>query len=151
MLPGGEWDKMPPNTPAARMCADTSRMLGIGRKPRFDVPEMRIPDDFGQRYTGSMATQQTFGLIMTAISRELPEVTDRVVTVSPDVASSTNLGGWINKVGVWGEEHQEPMPEESIVRALRWEVHARGTAHRAWHIGEQPVHDARATGAVVRG
>ena len=124
--PGGEWDKMPPNTPAARMCADTSRMLGIGRKPRFDVPEMRIPDDFGQRYTGSMATQQTFGLIMTAISRELPEVTDRVVTVSPDVASSTNLGGWINKVGVWGEEHQEPMPEESIVRALRWEVHARG-------------------------
>lgn len=124
--PGGEWDKMPPNTPAARMCADTSRMLGIGRKPRFDVPEMRIPDDFGQRYTGSMATQQTFGLIMTAISRELPEVTDRVVTVSPDVASSTNLGGWINKVGVWGEENQEPMPEESIIRALRWEVHARG-------------------------
>ena len=123
---GGEWDKMPPNSPAARMCADTSRMLGVGRKPRFDAPEMRIPDDFGQRYTGSMATQQTFGLIMTAISRELPELTDRVVTVSPDVASSTNLGGWINKVGVWGEDHQEPMPEESIVRALRWEVHARG-------------------------
>ena len=24
-----------------------------------------------------------------------------MVTVSPDVASSTNLGGWINRVGVW--------------------------------------------------
>ena len=24
-----------------------------------------------------------------------------MVTVSPDVASSTNLGGWINKVGIW--------------------------------------------------
>jgi pyruvate dehydrogenase E1 component len=24
-----------------------------------------------------------------------------VVTVSPDVSSSTNLGGWVNKVGVW--------------------------------------------------
>ncbi|MCY4652483.1 MAG: pyruvate dehydrogenase, partial [Dehalococcoidia bacterium] len=124
--PGGEWDKMPLNSLAGRMCADTSRMLGVGRKPRFDVPEMRIPDDFNQRYSGSMATQQTFGLIMTAISRELPEVSDRMVTVSPDVASSTNLGGWINKVGVWGEERQEPMPEESIVRALRWEEHARG-------------------------
>ena len=124
--PGGEWDKLPPNSTAGRMCADTSRMLGVGRKPRFDVPEMRIPDDFNQRYSGSMATQQTFGLIMTAISRELPEVSDRMVTVSPDVASSTNLGGWINKVGVWGEERQEPMPEESIVRALRWEEHARG-------------------------
>ena len=122
----GEWDKLPPNSTAGRMCADTSRMLGVGRKPRFDVPEMRIPDDFNQRYSGSMATQQTFGLIMTAISRELPEVSDRMVTVSPDVASSTNLGGWINKVGVWGEERREPMPEESVVRALRWEEHARG-------------------------
>ena len=122
---GGEWDKLPPSTPAGRTCADTSRMLGVGRKPRFDVPEMRIPAEFGQRYTGNMATQQTFGLIMTAISRELPEVTDRMVTVSPDVASSTNLGGWINKVGVWGDQ-QEPMPEESIIRALRWEEHARG-------------------------
>ena len=124
--PEGEWDKLPPNSTAGRICADTSRMLGVGRKPRFDVPEMRIPDDFNQRYSGNMATQQTFGLIMTAISRELPEVSDRMVTVSPDVASSTNLGGWINKVGVWGEERQEPMPEESIVRALRWEEHARG-------------------------
>ncbi len=131
---GGEWDKLPPNTPAGRVCADISRMLGIGRKPRFDVPEVRIPAEFGQRYTGSMATQQTFGLIMTAISRELPEVTDRMVTVSPDVASSTNLGGWINKVGVWGDQ-QEPLPEESITRALRWEVHARGQ-HIALGISE---------------
>ena len=123
---GGEWDRIPADAPAGRVCTDTGRMLGVGRKPRFDIPEMRIPDDFGQRYTGNMATQQTFGLIMTAISRELPEVTDRVVTVSPDVASSTNLGGWINKVGVWEEQEKEPMPEESIVRALRWEEHARG-------------------------
>ena len=28
-----------------------------------------------------------------------PEVAERVVTVSPDVASSTNLGGWINHAG----------------------------------------------------
>ena len=124
--PGTEWDRMPPDSAAGRLCSDTSRVLGISRKPRYDIPEMHIPADFGQRYTGNMATQQTFGLILTAISRNLPDVTDRVVTVSPDVASSTNLGGWINKVGVWHEEEKEPMPEESIVRALRWEEHARG-------------------------
>ena len=124
--PGGEWDRLPSDTSAGQMCVDTSRMLGVGRRPRFDVPEMQIPPDFGQRYTGNMATQQTFGLILTAISRNLPEVTDRVVTVSPDVASSTNLGGWINKVGVWHEAEKEPLPEESIVRALRWEEHAKG-------------------------
>ena len=121
-----EWDRMPADTPAGQMCADTSRMLGVRRKPKFDTPEIHIPPDFGQRYTGHMATQQTFGLILTAVSRNLPDLTDRVVTVSPDVASSTNLGGWINKVGVWQEDEKEPMPEESIVRALRWEEHARG-------------------------
>lgn len=35
------------------------------------------------------------------LSHQGPEVASRVVTVSPDVASSTNLGGWINHVGVW--------------------------------------------------
>ena len=123
---GTEWDRMPSDSTAGQLCADTSRMLGVGWKPRFDTPEIPIPTEFGQRYTGNMATQQTFGLILTAISRNLPELTDRVVTVSPDVASSTNLGGWINKVGVWHESEKEPMPEESIVRALRWEEHARG-------------------------
>ncbi len=123
---GAEWDRMPADSAEARLCVDTSRTLGIGRKPRFDPPEMRIPSEFGQRYTGDTATQQTFGLILTAISRNLPEVAERVVTVSPDVASSTNLGGWINRVGVWDESEKPPMPEESIIRALRWEEHARG-------------------------
>ena len=44
-----------------------------------------------------------------------------MVTVSPDVASSTNLGGWINRVGVWARTEKEQMPQEQIPRALRWE------------------------------
>ncbi len=123
---GSEWERMDSGTPAGQTCSDTRRMLGIGRRARFDAPEMHIPPDFGQRYTGSMATQQAFGLILTALSRNLPELTERVVTVSPDVASSTNLGGWINRVGVWSEAEKEPMPEESTIRALRWDEHARG-------------------------
>jgi pyruvate dehydrogenase E1 component len=35
------------------------------------------------------------------LARAAPEVAARVVTVSPDVASSTNLGGWINRAGIW--------------------------------------------------
>ena len=38
------------------------------------------------------------------LNRAAPEVGRRVVTVSPDVSSSTNLGGWVNKVGVWSHE-----------------------------------------------
>ena len=47
------------------------------------------------------STQQAFGRFFVDLVHEAPEVAERVVTVSPDVASSTNLGGWINKGGIW--------------------------------------------------
>ena len=55
------------------------------------------------------------------MSRSLGEISERVVSVSPDVASSTNLGGWINRVGVWKTGETEDLPGEDVVRALRWE------------------------------
>jgi pyruvate dehydrogenase E1 component len=48
------------------------------------------------------------------------------VTVSPDVASSTNLGGWINKVGVWTRSEREELPEEDFKRALNWKESTQG-------------------------
>jgi len=47
-------------------------------------------------------------------------LSDRVVTTSPDVASSTNLGGWINKVGVWHKGTVETLPKEQQLRSLQW-------------------------------
>jgi pyruvate dehydrogenase E1 component len=47
------------------------------------------------------STQRSFGQILMALARDDPGAAERIVTVSPDVATSTNLGGWINKVGVW--------------------------------------------------
>ena len=120
------WARFPPDSAAGKRCAEVRELLAVGQKPKYDPPEINIPDDFGQPYKGEMATQQIFGLVLTAISRETPEVADRIVTVSPDVASSTNLGGWINKVGVWQRAEAEPLPDEEIVRALRWEEHALG-------------------------
>jgi hypothetical protein len=35
-----------------------------------------------------------------------PHVAKRVVTVSPDVSSTTNLAGWLNKVGVWSPDER---------------------------------------------
>ena len=50
---------------------------------------------------GRESTQQAFGRFWVDLEREAPEVAARVVTVSPDVGTSTNLGGWINKAGIW--------------------------------------------------
>ena len=90
------------------------------------MPDEVIPWDFGRSYSGNMSTQQIFGLVLTDMSRSLGDVSKRIVTVSPDVASSTNLGGWINRVGVWKLDQEETLPEEGITRALRWEESTSG-------------------------
>lgn len=120
------WARFSPDSEGGRLCRETSDHLGFANRPKYDIPQMDIPKDFGQSYKGKLATQQIFGLVLTAVSRNLPEISDRVVSVSPDVASSTNLGGWINKVGVWHREDKEPLPNEEIIRALRWEEHSQG-------------------------
>ena len=89
-------------------------------------PDEDIPWDFGRRYSGYMSTQQIFGLVLTDMSRSLGDLSKRIVSVSPDVASSTNLGGWINRVGVWKLNESESLPEEEIVRALKWEESRNG-------------------------
>ena len=85
-----------------------------------------MPKSFSKGYNGNMSTQQIFGLILTELTRSAQEVSDRIVTVSPDVASSTNLGGWINKVGVWSKQPSEELPIEQQLRALTWEESDKG-------------------------
>ena len=114
-----DWSGFETETPAGRLCAETQ--LRLREDSHAGPTEFGIPADFGRAYSGNMSTQQVYGLVLTDISRNLPEVSKRVVTVSPDVASSTNLGGWINKVGVWSRIEREPLPEEEMPRALNWQ------------------------------
>ena len=112
-------------TSAGRICLDTGHRLQLDSTDR-EPQELDVPLGFGRSYSGMMSTQQNFGLVLTELSRSDSELYKRVVTVSPDVASSTNLGGWINKVGVWGRGEKEPMPEEEGLRALKWVESRRG-------------------------
>jgi pyruvate dehydrogenase E1 component len=54
----------------------------------------------------------------------MPEIGRRIVTAAPDVSVSTNLGGWINKVGVFAA--QEAPTWDSGPRLLRWEPKPSG-------------------------
>ena len=48
-------------------------------------------------------------------------VAERLVTVAPDVSSSTNLGGFINKAGVWGPD-ETPVYDTMEDSPLNWRV-----------------------------
>ena len=49
-----------------------------------------------------------------------------MVTVSPDVGSSTNLGGWINKTGVWSVHDRRDWFADDRERVLKWSEVSNG-------------------------
>ena len=59
-----------------------------------------VPESLRQRYPSLTSTQAAFGQMLAALS-DIPQLGERLVTISPDVAVSTNLGAWINRRGVY--------------------------------------------------
>ncbi len=97
--PSDPWARFAHGTPEAELCERSAQRLR--REPMTAVAPPPVPASVGREHAGRVSTQQAFGRLFVDLARQAPEVAARVVTVSPDVASSTNLGGWINHVGIW--------------------------------------------------
>ena len=83
---------------AAGASSGSTRPPGRSRPrsaPADAEPDVRIP--------ASTSTQQTFGDTLATLARDAT-VGPRLVTAAPDVAVSTNLGGWINRAGVFAAD-----------------------------------------------
>ncbi|MEA2256440.1 MAG: pyruvate dehydrogenase component [Solirubrobacteraceae bacterium] len=93
------WLGFDPDSPEGRLCAATAARLQRPPVARHEPPA--VPAHLGRAHTGTGSTQQALGRFFVDLVHEAPEVAAHVVTVSPDVASSTNLGGWINRAGIW--------------------------------------------------
>ena len=65
------------------------------------TPRVRVPDLIASPPGDTLSTQQGFGRLLTEIARDHPDLAERIVTTSPDVTVSTNLGGWVNRRGVF--------------------------------------------------
>jgi len=87
---------------------------------------VKVPDDLWLSHQVKESTQQALGRFLLDVSREDPELSARSVTVSPDVASSTNLGGWINRVGIWNIDERIDWFENDRERLLHWKESRRG-------------------------
>ncbi len=119
------WQRFAPATDEAALC-DTAA-LRLRREPtpmaRLDEP---IPVELPWGYKAVTSTQATLGRFLSDILRAAPQVAQRIVTLSPDVASSTNLGGWINKTGVWSVGERHDWFADDTERILRWSEGAGG-------------------------
>jgi pyruvate dehydrogenase E1 component len=93
------WAPFPDGSPERELCTGVAERLRAEPRQRRDPPP--VPIQLGRTHRGQESTQQVLGRFFADLVHDAPEVARHVVTVSPDVASSTNLGGWINHVGVW--------------------------------------------------
>ncbi|GAA0394906.1 transketolase-like TK C-terminal-containing protein [Streptomyces luteireticuli] len=112
------WRAFDPGTPAAELCV--RRGAHLRRTPVVPEGPAALPTSFGRPHKAAISTQAALGRFLTDLTRKVPEAAARVVTCSPDVASSTNLGGWINKTGVWSAEERRDWFADDAERLLKW-------------------------------
>jgi len=116
--PDDPWRPFPAGSAEDELCRATARRLR--REPVALEPAPELPADLGRTPTGTGSTQAALGRALLDLNRAAPEAGRRIVTVSPDVASSTNLGGWVNKVGVWSQRERSNWFADDDATVLHW-------------------------------
>ena len=113
-----EWERLDPMTPAgqwaavrrehlARPAVAASGTTGTG---------INVPDATGLRAARPVSTQEVFGRLLVDLSRN-ESVAPYLVTTAPDVATSTNLAGFINRTGVFSPVPRRAWSEDPV---LKW-------------------------------
>ncbi|MBM3502487.1 MAG: transketolase [Alphaproteobacteria bacterium] len=86
------------------------------------VPD-RLPVPTGK----AMATQEAFGRILNELGRGDSALAASIVTASPDVSVSTNLGAWINHRGIFDRiERPDAFRQENVLSPLKWSMSSGG-------------------------
>ena len=76
---------------------------------------------------GLMTTQAGFGRVLDEIARAGGLLADRIVTTSPDVTVSTNLGAWVNRRGLFSlSDHEDVFKKRGLLSPQKWEMSAKG-------------------------
>lgn len=124
VLEGDEWKPFggldPDSVPA--LTDLLSRVPFNAQGPRrYSAAQYAVPENFPCPEGAVQATQAAFGKIMNDLGRSDSELADRIVSTSPDVATSTSLGGWVNQRGLFAREDREDVfKREKIPSAQRW-------------------------------
>ncbi|RXT45855.1 transketolase [Bradyrhizobium betae] len=126
--PGHEWDKYEGLTQdAAELDAFLARVPFNKDGRRLTAPVVEVPAQLAFKPAPQMSTQQGFGLVLNEIARGDSELAERIVTTSPDVTVSTNLGPWVNRRGLFARaEKADLFRSEKIPSTFNWDFSPKG-------------------------
>jgi len=125
--PGHEWDKLEGMAdPAAIERFLASVPFNTKESRRHTSPAVATigPQFVG---TGTTSTQTAFGKILDAIAKTDSDLARRIITTSPDVTVSTNLGTWVNRRNLYAaREMVDVFQKEAIPSAQKWRFKPEG-------------------------
>jgi pyruvate dehydrogenase E1 component len=126
---GREWEPFEGlSIPADRLRSFLDQVpFNAGGKRRLAAPPIEVPDRLAADVASETSTQFGFGKILDEIARAGGSLADAIVTASPDVTVSTNLGPWVNRRGLFAREVMaDTFREERIASVQKWEFGPRG-------------------------
>jgi pyruvate dehydrogenase E1 component len=124
---GEEWESLATVSDRAALQAFLDRVPFFARGTRrysdakLPVPEIAIDT------TRETSTQMAFGKILDDLSKGDSALAERIVTTSPDVTGTTNLGPWVNRRKLFARTDQaDAFIEHRIPSTAKWEFTPRG-------------------------
>jgi pyruvate dehydrogenase E1 component len=129
---GAEWEPLAGmELPAPEIERFLAEVPFAQRYPRrHGAQRIPVPESFPVPSGASMSTQEGFGKILYDLAGGQSQLASRIVTTSPDVSVSTNLGGWVNRRGIFDRRDlKDIFKEEKVVSAQLWQM-----GHSGQHI-----------------
>lgn len=120
---GREWEpfegmQTPPADMEQFLAANTFNAKGSRRYCADYIP---VPETLTVPSAATLSTQEGFGHILNSVSKAGGELAERIVTTSPDVTTSTNLGPWVNARGLFATSSlADTFREEKIPSMQKW-------------------------------
>ena len=129
---GSEWDRFAGlETSQSELEAFLNIVPFAARGMRgLHAPTVPLPENLPTPSAERQSTQEGFGRILSDLAAGDSALARHIVTASPDVTVSTNLGGWVNRRGLFDRhERSDVFREEKVISAQRWQM-----SHAGQHI-----------------
>jgi pyruvate dehydrogenase E1 component len=126
--PGHEWDEFEGlSIPPAQLRQFLDQVpFAQGARHHKPAP-IPVPGQLPAPVQPVMSTQAGFGALLNELGRGKTEIASRIVTTSPDVTVSTNLGAWVNRRGLFARESLvDTFKSERIPSTFHWDYSPTG-------------------------
>lgn len=126
---GHEWDRFESLGQDSKFVEDLVKQRAsiLLENRRLKSKKIEVPSQLAYRSEKRMSTQQGFGFILQDIGKSDHILADHIVTCSPDVTVSTNLGPWINRRGLFAQNAVADLfQKEKIPSLFTWNFSPKG-------------------------